>query len=131
MGVFIDILTVNCGSSSLKFALYSMNSVESISISGSFEKIGLSTGSFHVKSVAGNTLDKIDLRIVDHESAIEKLFEWLEANHYPVEKLDAVGHRFVHGGIRFTKPTIVTPEVLQNLKELIPEIRNWRWDDTP
>jgi acetate kinase len=120
MEVFIDILTVNCGSSSLKFALYSMNSVESISMSGSFEKIGLSAGSFHVKSAAGNTLDKIDLRILDHESAIEKLFEWLETNHYPAEKLDAVGHRFVHGGVRFTKPAIITPEVLQNLKELIP-----------
>jgi len=97
-----------------------MDSTESLSISGSFEKIGLSIGSFHVKSGAGNILDEIDLRILDHESAIEKLFQWLEANHYPAEKLDAVGHRFVHGGVRFTKPTIVTPEVLQNLKDLIP-----------
>ncbi len=119
-GLSIDILAVNCGSSSLKFALYSMNSVESISISGSFEKIGLSTGSFHVKSAQGNTLDKIDLRILDHESAIDKLFKWLEMSHYPAEKLNAVGHRFVHGGLRFTKPTIVTLEVLQNLRELVP-----------
>jgi len=119
-GLLIDILTVNCGSSSLKFALYNMNSAQSVSVSGSFEKIGLSIGSFHVKGASGNTLDKIDLRVLDHESAIEELFEWLETNHGSMEKLDAVGHRFVHGGVRFTKPTIVTAEVLQNLKELVP-----------
>ena len=119
-GLSINILTVNCGSSSLKFALYSINGAQSISISGSFEKIAQNTGSFHVKNASDNTLDKTDLRISDHESAIEKLFEWLEANNYPAEKIDAVGHRFVHGGVKLTSPTIVTHDVLQNLRELIP-----------
>ena len=119
-GLSIYILTVNCGSSSLKFALYNVNGVESPSVSGSFEKIAQSIGSFHVKSASGNTLDKSDLRISDHESAMEKLFHWLETNHYPAKKLDAVGHRFVHGGLKLTKPTIVTPEVLQTLKGPIP-----------
>jgi len=104
----------------LKFAIYEFGDAESICLSGSFEKISLSEGRFHVKNASGNTLNQIDLQIKNHESAVEKLFKWLETNHYPAEKLDAIGHRFVHGRDKFKSPTIVTPEVIQDLKSFIP-----------
>lgn len=118
-GLSIQILTVNCGSSSLKFTIYKFGGVENISLSGSFEKIGLSDGTFQVKNASGNILNQIDLQIKNHESAVEQLLNWLETNHYPAEKLDAVGHRFVHGGDKFRNPTFVTPEVLQDFKSII------------
>jgi len=104
----------------LKFAIYKLGDTESICLSGSFEKIGFSEGTFHIKNASGNTLSQIDLQIKNHELALEKLFKWLKTNHYPAEKLDAIGHRIVHGGDKFKSPTIVTPKVIQDLKSLIP-----------
>lgn len=107
------ILTINSGSSSLKFSLYDMGRSETQRLSGEFDRIGLSHGVFHA---AGHSQD-IDLP--DHDAALQSLFGWL-ASHGPGAELDAVGHRLVYGGSQYDKPELITPTLVSALKKLIP-----------
>lgn len=113
------ILTINSGSSSLKFSLYSMGQTEDLLLSGSLERIGLSGGFFRAREANGQSLIDQHLDLPDHKVALKTLFEWLQ-KYAPGQKLDAVGHRVVHGGSRFSQPHLVTPEMLEGLQDLAP-----------
>lgn len=108
----LHILTINSGSSSLKFSLYNMEPSEALLLSGEFERIGLPHGVFHAKGRSQ------DLDLPDHGAALHALFEWL-ASHGPRVDLDAVGHRLVYGGREYNKPQLITPKVMAALKKLI------------
>lgn len=116
---FFRILTINSGSSSLKFALYHMGQSEDLAFTGSMERIGLRTGLFHVTDANMETLIEEYLDFPDHDAALKRLFEWLKL-HSPDQELDAVGHRIVHGGIRYSQPHLITTELVADLKELVP-----------
>jgi acetate kinase len=114
-----NILTINSGSSSIKFSLYQMEKAESLVFRGKIERIGLSPSLFHVKDAAGKTLIDQQSNLPDQETSLKLLFSWLE-QRASMKELDAVGHRIVHGGTKFREPHLVTEEVIQTLKDLSP-----------
>jgi acetate kinase len=114
-----NILTINSGSSSIKFSLYQMGKAERLMFGGKMERIGLSPSLFHAKDVAGKTLIDQQSDLPDQEASLKLLFGWLEQNA-SMKDLDAVGHRIVHGGTKFREPHLVTEEVIQTLKDLSP-----------
>lgn len=114
------ILTINSGSSSLKFALFEMGDAETLRLAGKLEGIGLGgSGRFAVKDGEGASLVDESRRLDDHEAALSRLFDWLR-NRPEHGELTAVGHRVVHGGSRHTRPEWITPEVMASLQELVP-----------
>lgn len=119
-----NILVVNSGSSSLKFALFETDGREALVLSGRLERIGLEHGTFHVRDAAGRTLvDPTDEKLPDHPAAIRRLLDWLAQAGYS-QNLDAAAHRVVHGGRRHSQPQRVTPELIAELKSLVPLASN-------
>lgn len=105
-------LVLNCGSSSLKYALISEDGEQRIE--GLAEALGNADARIKHKNLDGS---KIDINIPNsgaHTEALKIILGELIADHKPV----AVGHRVVHGGDKFTKATIITPEVLAHIDEL-------------
>jgi acetate kinase len=113
------ILTINSGSSSIKFSVYQMGQSESLILSGIIQRIGLKPTVFKIKDAPGETNVEDNWNLRDHDAAFKALFKWLSKNS-PVEKIDAVGHRIVHGGIEYSSPRDITPELMETLNELVP-----------
>ncbi len=110
----MKILVLNCGSSSIKYALYEMES-KTVITSGGIEKIGLADSFINVK--LNGEKYKIERPIEEHTAGVQLIFEVLTRGDYAVlkslEELDAVGHRMVHGGEKFNKSVLLTPEVME------------------
>lgn len=108
------ILVLNCGSSSIKYALYNMEN-KSVLTSGGIEKIGL-PDSFLKLKYNGEKV-QIDRPIKEHTEGVQFIFEVLTQGQYAVlnslDELEAVGHRMVHGGEKFNKSVVLTPEVMK------------------
>ena len=108
------ILVLNCGSSSIKYALYDMTD-QSVITSGGIEKIGLPDSFITVK--LNGEKHKMEKPIAEHTAGVQWIFEVLTQGEYAVlkslEELDAVGHRMVHGGEKFNKSVLLTPEVME------------------
>lgn len=114
----MGVLAVNCGSSSLKFALYRTGDGEQRMLSGSLEGIGAAAGAARVRSAAGE--ERVEpLRLDTHQGALEWLIRELERTRV-LGSVNAVGHRLVHGGERFRAPVVVTPPVLASLDSVVP-----------
>jgi acetate kinase len=113
------ILTINSGSSSLKFALFEMAEGERRLLSGLIERIGVERGLFHARDEVGAALAEEQVAVPDHEAALEVLLSWLRKERGE-QVAKAVGHRVVHGGPDHTRPEVITPELLAKLKDLIP-----------
>ena len=115
-------LVLNAGSSSLKFCVFfrSADQPWEIASRGQIEGIG-TTPRFLAKDTAGNVLSEAELgkEVRDGRAALEALASWLRET-YGRARLLGVGHRVVHGGARFTQPVVVTQEVLEDLKKLVP-----------
>ncbi len=111
----MKILTVNAGSSSLKFNLIELPEEKEL-ISGYFEKIGLANGVYSLKINGSKIIKEVDMR--DHKAAIELLIKELIDNKIikTLDEIDGIGHRIVHGG-RYTKSVIVDDEVIEYLDE--------------
>lgn len=110
----MKILVLNCGSSSIKYALYNMDD-QSVITSGGIEKIGL-PDSF-IKYKYNGEKFQIDRPIEEHTAGVQFIFEVLTTGQHAVLKslneLGAVGHRMVHGGERFNKSVVLTPKVME------------------
>ena len=110
----MKILVLNCGSSSIKYALYNMDD-QSVITSGGIEKIGLPDSFITVK--LNGEKHKWEHPIKEHTAGVQYIFEVLTTGEYAVlgslEELDAVGHRMVHGGEKFNKSVRLTPEVME------------------
>ena len=108
------ILVLNCGSSSIKYALYNMDD-QSVITSGGIEKIGLPDSFITVK--LNGEKHKMEKPVKEHTEGVQWIFEVLTTGEYAVlshlEELDAVGHRMVHGGEKFNKSVLLTPEVME------------------
>ena len=115
-------LILNAGSSSLKFCVYRRPHTErwQMDARGQIEGIGTSPRLL-AKGTDGKILAQNDLSadVRDGHSAIESLASWLRS-HYEKARVLGVGHRVVHGGTQYVQPTVVTPEVLADLYELVP-----------
>ena len=110
----MKILVLNCGSSSIKYALYNMDD-KSVITSGGIEKIGLPDSFITVK--LNGEKHKMERPIQEHTAGVKWIFEVLTTGEYAVlgslQELDAVGHRMVHGGEKFNQSVRLTPEVME------------------
>jgi acetate kinase len=108
------ILVLNCGSSSIKYALYDMAD-QSVITSGGIEKIGLPDSFITVK--LNGEKHKMEKPVKEHTAGVQWIFEVLTTGDYAVlkslDELDAVGHRMVHGGEKFNKSVLLTPDVME------------------
>ena len=110
----MKILVLNCGSSSIKYALYDMDD-RSVITSGGIEKIGLPDSFITIK--LNGEKHKMQRPVEEHTAGVQFIFEVLTSGPYAVlgslSELDAVGHRMVHGGERFNQSVRLTPEVME------------------
>jgi acetate kinase len=112
------ILSLNGGSSSLKFAVYRLSgTAEERMFSGAVEAIGQPSGKAWLRG-RDKALQEETGKFPDHTAAMKKMFAGLREQG--VEKLAAAGHRIVHGGPKFTAPQLIDAQLKQALKELIP-----------
>ncbi len=113
----MKILSVNCGSSSLKFQLYEMPE-EKVLIWGYFEKIG-ARDSFYRLKINEEKIRK-EMLVESHDQAFKILIEELLDNNIinNLEEVKGIGHRVVQGGSYFNKTEIATPDVIQKIEEL-------------
>lgn len=112
----MKILAVNAGSSSLKFELVELPQRDVLA-SGLFEKVGLN-GSFYTIKHNGEKIKK-ELDLPNHEVAVKVLMEELIDMKIinSLQEIEGVGHRMAHGGQDYTESTVLTEEVLQNLRK--------------
>jgi Acetate kinase len=109
-----SILTVNAGSSSIKFALFE-HAGDAHRVMGQIDGIGVRTH-MKIKGQAGETLFDEDLDGADdHHASLAAILRWFEAN-IPDMAIAAVGHRVVHGGVKYAEPVKVTAEVADDLE---------------
>ncbi len=113
------ILTINGGSSSIKFALFEAGHSPRRILEGGIERIGLPEATLRVKG-----LDQVDnfsrpVRAPDHTVAVGALMDWIEERSGR-DALTAVGHRVVHGGPKYYKPQRITAAMVTELKLLSP-----------
>ncbi len=113
----MKILTVNAGSSSLKFNCIELPEQKEL-ISGYFEKIGMNGSFYNIKINGSKTKREVDLK--DHTIAIKYLIEELLSNNIikSLDEIDGVGHRLVHGGDKYKESVLITDEVIETVKEL-------------
>lgn len=117
----MDILTLNCGSSSVKYQLYRWEE-KKILAKGIVERVTIG-GSFIEHEVPGKDTVKISKECPTHKEAIELIMSTLTNPEYGVIKdikdVKAVGHRVVHGGEKFNKSVIIDDKALKTFEELI------------
>ena len=106
----MKILVLNCGSSSIKYALYDMDS-KTVMTSGGAERVGLD-GAFVKVKLANGEKKKVMHDIPEHTEGVKFIFSLLTDPEIGVIKdlkeIDAVGHRMVHGGEKFNKSVLLT-----------------------
>ncbi|MBR5351894.1 MAG: acetate kinase [Prevotella sp.] len=117
----MKILVLNCGSSSIKYALYNMDD-KSVMTSGGAERVGME-GAFVKVKLANGDKKKIMHDIPEHTEGVKFIFSLLTDPEIGVIKdlneIDAVGHRMVHGGEKFNKSVILDKEVLETFEACI------------
>lgn len=117
----MKILVLNCGSSSIKYKLFEMESKEVIA-QGGIEKIGMK-GSFLKLTLPDGQKVMLEGEILEHRAGIEYILGVLLSEKYgcikTIDEIKAVGHRVVHGGERFNSSVLITDEVIDMLNECI------------
>lgn len=112
----MQILVVNCGSSSLKFQLID-SETEAVNASGMCERIGLDGALIYKRG--GEKLER-EVDLPNHEVAIKKVLDTLLDEKIGVLKslkeINAVGHRLVHGGEKFSSSVVITEEIIQEIE---------------
>lgn len=113
------ILTINGGSSSIKFALFEAGDSLRRILEGGIERIGLPEATLRVKGV--NQKDNFSRPVTapDHAVAVSALMDWIE-ERLGGGALTAVGHRVVHGGPKYSKPQRITAEMIADLHKISP-----------
>ena len=119
--VMMKVLVINCGSSSLKYQLIDSETEEALAV-GLCERIGIDGRLNHTPSGGDKVVIEKDMS--DHEVAIRMVLDALTHEDYGViqnlNEIDAVGHRLVHGGEKFTKSVIIDDEVIAGVEECNP-----------
>ena len=113
------ILTINGGSSSIKFAVFETGDSLRRILEGGVERIGLPEATFVVKGLIQTDSFSRVVTAPDHTAAVGILMDWIEERIRRGE-LTAVGHRVVHGGPKYSKPQRITAEMVEELRQLSP-----------
>ena len=118
----MKILVLNCGSSSVKYKLIESEN-GNVLAEGGVEKIGLPDSFLKFKRTDGSK-ETITVSMPDHKEAVKNVLNILtdpkEGVIKSYEEIDAVGHRVVHGMEKFNKSMLITPEVIEKVKECYP-----------
>lgn len=116
----MKILVLNCGSSSIKYALYNMDD-KSVMTSGGAERVGLD-GAFVKVKMPDGTKKKVMHDIPEHTEGVKFIFSLLTDPEIGVikslDEIGAVGHRMVHGGEKFNKSVVLNDEVIEAFKSV-------------
>jgi acetate kinase len=113
-----QILTINGGSSSIKFALYAAVKPLKRGLQGTVDRIGLTGTNLTFRDADDKLQASRKLAATDHKSAANALIDWLE-KEMDLKSVKAVGHRVVHG-MKHTEPEIVTKKLLNELRRISP-----------
>ncbi|MDE6366442.1 MAG: acetate kinase, partial [Muribaculaceae bacterium] len=117
----MKILVLNCGSSSVKYKLID-TATEEVMAEGGVEKIGLSDGFLKFKFHGAKEVKELGL--VDHNGAVSAVLSILTDPKFgcigSLKQIDAVGHRLVHGGTKFSGSVLITDEVKEMVRECYP-----------
>ncbi|MFD4629339.1 acetate kinase [Streptomyces sp. NPDC058284] len=117
------VLVLNSGSSSVKYQLLDMRDSSRLAV-GLVERIGEETSRLKHTPLAGGGAESREREepIADHEAALKAVARELSADGLGLDspELAAIGHRVVHGGLKFTAPTVITDEVLAEIERLVP-----------
>lgn len=113
----MKIMSINCGSSSLKFSLFEMQNKEVLA-SGLFERIGIE-GSCYTIKYNGNKL-KEEVVMENHNDAVNILLEKLISLEIidSLEEIDGIGHRVVHGGTKYKESVLIDDKVIEYIDEM-------------
>ena len=111
------ILTINGGSSTIKFALFEVADTLRRILEGAVERIGLPEPTFRAKGLEDTDNFSRSVKAPDHTAAVNVLMDWIvgRSGH---DKLTAVGHRVVHGGPKYGKAQRITAEMVEDLQQL-------------
>lgn len=117
----MKILVLNCGSSSVKYKLFNTDT-EAVLAEGGVEKIGLQDGFLKFKFNGAKEIKELGL--TDHNGAINAVLQVLTDPKFgcieSLKEIDAVGHRLVHGGTKFSGSVLITEEVKEMVRECYP-----------
>ena len=117
----MKILVLNCGSSSIKYKLFDMDT-RAVMVSGGVEKIGLPDSFLQIKLANGEKV-KIEQSMPEHTVGIQLILNSLVDEKIgciaSLDEVQAVGHRVVHGGEKFNKSVLITPEVKEMIVKCI------------
>jgi acetate kinase len=113
------VLTINAGSSSIKFALFDAGNALQCLLAAEIERIGLPGGTLRVKGLGSADNFSRPVSVPDRAAAVTALMDWLEQSRGH-EGFDAVGHRIVHGGPKYSEPQRITTEMIEQLRKLSP-----------
>ena len=117
----MNILVLNCGSSSVKYKLFDMTTKQVIG-SGGVEKIGMK-GSFMKHTRKDGQKIILEGEILEHQVAVEYILGVLTSEKHgsinSIDEIHAVGHRVVHGGEKFNSSVLITDEVIRKIQECI------------
>ena len=113
-----NVLAINGGSSSIRFAVFEARRPPMRLLQGKIERIGSDAASLTVDQGVDSLPTRIKVEIEEHATAIDFLMDWMELQPW-FKTLGGVGHRVVHGMLH-TDPERVTTELLDELKGIIP-----------
>jgi acetate kinase len=116
------ILILNAGSSSLKFSVFGANAADSAVFRGQIERLDAAPR-FIARDPCGTAIAEKSWppgTVLGHQAAIEFLMSWGRSGFLQGDRIVAVGHRVVHGGVSFTEPVLVDADVLAALNALVP-----------
>ncbi len=111
-----SILTINVGSSGIKFALFDVNASTVMLFYGELENINTKNTKLNSTNALTNKESSISIKAVDQTIAVDFLVEWLQRQN-GFDSVSAIGHRIVHG-MKHNKPELITSELLDELKKI-------------
>jgi acetate kinase len=113
------ILTINGGSSSIKFALFEAREPPQWLLAGAIERIGMPDATLRVNGSSPSENFTRSVAVPDHTAAVATLMDWIDKRGGG-DAVTAVGHRIVHGGPKYNKPQQITSEMIDELRQLSP-----------
>ena len=117
----MNVLVLNCGSSSVKYKLFQMPEGKVLA-QGGVEKLGLADSFLKFKLPSGEKV-VLEKDMPEHTVAIDFILKTITGSEYgcikSLSEIDAVGHRLVHGGDKFSESVVITDEVVENVKKCI------------
>jgi acetate kinase len=110
---------MNRGSSTLKSALYEAGNREELLLSITIDESGSSGSHLRIQEPSGAALLNSLVDSKQPNAALEAMFAWLEQHSF-LSRIDAAGHRLVHGGSKYSQPQRITPQFLSDAEQLVP-----------